>query len=80
MVLSFRVMIGYGRPMGSYTVELIRDGKTVRRAELHSGSMAEAAKTWGPLKDGLGREPTNQDFIRVTHFASGRTSWFNATG
>lgn len=62
--------------MGNYTVEFIRDGKAVKNTEVQSDSMAEAAATWGPVKDGLGREPVDQDFIRVTHFASGRTSWF----
>jgi hypothetical protein len=58
-----------------FQVELIRDGKVLKRAEAQ-GSDAEAAKAWGPVKAGLGREPSGVDFIRVTHQASGRTSWF----
>lgn len=61
-----------------FTVEFMRDGRAIRRAEIQAGSDAEAAKFWGPVKDGLGREPKDIDFIRVTHLASGRTSWFKA--
>lgn len=68
-------MFGYGRPM-KFQVELISDGRAVRRTEVQAGSDVEAAKTWGPVKDGLGREPTSGEVVRVTHIASGRTSWF----
>lgn len=61
--------------MANYRIELMRDGKVVKRAEIQ-GSEADAAKIWGPVKDGLGREPTAGEFVRVTHVASGRTSWF----
>jgi hypothetical protein len=44
---SFRMMFGYGRTMGSYTVELMRNGKAVKRADVKAGSDVEAAKTWG---------------------------------
>jgi hypothetical protein len=59
-----------------FTVELMRDGRAVKRADVSAGSDVEAAKAWGPVKAGLGREPPRGDFIRVTHQASGRTSWF----
>lgn len=68
-------MFGYDRPMGSYSVEMMRDGKAVKRAEVQSGSDAEAAAIWGPVKDGLGREPTSGEWIRVTQ-AGVRSSWF----
>lgn len=61
--------------MGNFSVELIRDGRAVKRTEVQASSDVEAAKTWGPVKDGLGREPAGE-FVRVTHIASGRTSWF----
>lgn len=63
--------------MASYTVEWMREGKAVKRAEVQAGSDVEAAKTRGQVKDGLGREPISGEWIRVTHFASGRTSWFS---
>jgi hypothetical protein len=62
----------------NFTVEMTRDGKAVKRTEVQAGSDVEAAKAWGPVKAGLGREPPGGDFIRVTHQASGRTSWFEA--
>lgn len=55
--------------MVNYTVEMMRDGKAVRRVEVQ-GSEAEAAKVWGPVTDGLGREPETGLWIRVTHIAS----------
>ena len=59
-----------------YTVELFRDAKVAKSLPVSAGSDAEAAATFGPVKDGLGREPKTGDWIRVTHDASGRTSWF----
>jgi len=65
--------------MSNFSVELIRAGRAAKRAEVKAERFEEAAKTWGPVNDGLGREPEAGDFIRVTHFASGRTSWFQTT-
>ncbi|KRB22667.1 hypothetical protein ASE05_15900 [Mesorhizobium sp. Root172] len=60
-----------------YTVEMMRDGKAIRHAEVQASSDAEAAKTFGPVKDGLGREPMSGEWIRVTQ-AGVRTSWFKS--
>ncbi len=60
-----------------FSVELMRDGITLKRTEAQ-GSETEAAKVWGPVTAPNGREPTKGEWIRVTHFASGRTSWFRA--
>jgi hypothetical protein len=59
-----------------FLVEWMRDGRAIKRAQVSAGSDAESAKVWGQVKAGLGREPIGGDFIRVTHQASGRTSWF----
>lgn len=59
----------------NYAVELMRDGKAVKRAEVQ-GSELDAAKTWGPVTAPNGSEPIKGEWIRVTHLASGRTSWF----
>ncbi|MER8615954.1 hypothetical protein NKG99_03735 [Mesorhizobium sp. M1409] len=61
--------------MGIYTVELMKNGKAVKRTEAQ-GSDVEAAKVWGPVRIPLGPEPPEGEWIRVTHLASGRTSWF----
>lgn len=61
-----------------FKVEAMRDGHTVRRAEVDASSDVEAAKTWGPVNIPLGREPISGEWIRVTHEVSGRTSWFRA--
>lgn len=63
-----------------FTVEMMRDGKAVQRAEVQAGSDVEAAKVWGAVKVPLGREPTKGKWLRVTHQASGRTSWLEVTG
>jgi hypothetical protein len=65
----------YCREMMNYKVEYLRDGKVVKRAEAQ-GSEFEAAKVWGPVTAPNGPEPTKGEWIRVTHLASGRTSWF----
>ena len=59
-----------------YTVELFRDARLAKRVPVSADGDAEAAATFGPVKDGLGPEPKTGDWIRVTHDASGRTSWF----
>jgi hypothetical protein len=69
MVVSF-----YNREMGSFTVELLRDGKAIRRTEVQAGSDVEAANAWGPVKIPTGREPTSGQWVRVTQVV--RTSWF----
>ncbi|TPJ76892.1 hypothetical protein FJ422_29740 [Mesorhizobium sp. B2-6-3] len=61
-----------------YTVETMRDGKAETRTDVQAGSMNEAAEMLGPVKAGLGREPTSGEWIRVTEFVSGRTNWFRA--
>lgn len=38
-----------------FTVEMMRDGKAVQRAEVQAGSDVEAAKVGGPVKVPLGR-------------------------
>lgn len=55
--------------MGNFKVEIMRDGKAVRRADVQGGSDVYAAKTSGPVKNGLGREPETGEWIRITHFA-----------
>ncbi|TPL06702.1 hypothetical protein [Mesorhizobium sp. B2-4-11] len=63
-----------------YTVETMHDGKAVTRQDVQAGSMAEAAESLGPVKAGLGLEPTSGEWIRVTHYVSGRTNWFRLAG
>ncbi|RUU15493.1 hypothetical protein EOD10_11765 [Mesorhizobium sp. M7A.T.Ca.TU.009.01.3.2] len=58
-----------------FKVEQMRDGITLKRTEAQ-GSDLEAAKVWGPVTAPNGREPVEGEWIRVTHLASGRTSWF----
>lgn len=65
--------------MGNFKVEMMSDGKPVRRTEVQASSDVEAAKVWGPVKIPLGREKMAGEWIRVTHLASGRTSWFKIT-
>jgi hypothetical protein len=60
----------------NYTVELMRDGKVVTRVDLDASNEVEAAKIWGPVFIPFGQEPETGEWIRVTHLASGRTSWF----
>jgi predicted NUDIX family NTP pyrophosphohydrolase len=69
MIVSF-----YNRGMGRYEVEMMRDGKTIRRAEVRAGSDVEAANVWGSVIVPTGREPTSGEWLRVTQVS--RTSWF----
>ncbi|RVD64097.1 hypothetical protein [Mesorhizobium sp. M7A.F.Ca.ET.027.03.2.1] len=62
--------------MANFTVEMMRDGRAVKRAEVQAGSDVEAAKVWGQVKVPLGREAETGEWVRVTHLTSGRTSWF----
>jgi hypothetical protein len=62
--------------MGNFKVEMMRDDVAMERVEVQAGSDVEAAKTSGPVTIPLGREPTAGEWLRVTHLASGRTSWF----
>lgn len=64
-----------GLPM-NFKVEMMRDAAAVMRAEVQAGSDVEAAKSAGPVTIPLGREPAVGEWARVTHLASGRTSWF----
>ncbi|MER9937402.1 hypothetical protein [Mesorhizobium sp. M0088] len=61
----------------NFSAEKISDGRVVKRAEVQAGSDVEAAKVWGPVTIPLGPEPIEGEWIRVTHLASGRTSWFS---
>lgn len=58
-----------------FAVEMVKDGITLKRTEAQ-GSETEAAKVWGPVTIPFGPEPKTGEWIRVTHLASGRTSWF----
>jgi D-serine deaminase-like pyridoxal phosphate-dependent protein len=64
--------------MGDYTVELIRDGKAVERAEVQADDVVAAAKTWGPVTIPFGAEPDIGQWIRVTHPDGCTTTWFEA--
>lgn len=67
--------------MGNFKIEMMRDGVAVKRVEVQAGSDVDAAKTLGTVTIPRGREPTAGEWLRVTHLASGRTSWFQvATG
>ncbi|TPM37070.1 hypothetical protein FJ964_30460 [Mesorhizobium sp. B2-3-2] len=59
-----------------FTVEMLRDGAALKRVDLSAGSDVEAAEVWGPVNIPRGREPASGEWIRVTQFESGRTSWF----
>ncbi|MBZ9719090.1 hypothetical protein LB519_14675 [Mesorhizobium sp. AD1-1] len=59
-----------------FTVETMRDGKALKRAEVQAETFDEAAATVGPFTAGSGREPASGEWIRVTQFVSGRTNWF----
>ncbi|RUU81292.1 hypothetical protein EOC06_08790 [Mesorhizobium sp. M7A.F.Ca.MR.362.00.0.0] len=62
-----------------FKVEQMRDGITLKRTEAQ-GSDLEAAQIWGPVTAPNGKEPIEGEWIRVTHLASGRTSWFRQEG
>ncbi|TPN03798.1 hypothetical protein FJ973_29585 [Mesorhizobium sp. B2-1-3] len=59
-----------------FSVEQMRDGTALKRVDLSAASDVEAAKAWGPVIVPQGREPTSGEWIRVTQYESGRTSWF----
>ncbi len=63
--------------MRNFTVELIRDGGAVKRAEVQAENAVEAAKMWGPVTIPFGDEPDIGEWIRVTH-PNGTTNWFEA--
>lgn len=62
--------------MGNFKVETMRDGVAVQREEVQAGSDLAAAKGVGAVTVPLGPEPKAGNWVRVTHIASGRTSWF----
>jgi hypothetical protein len=62
--------------MGDYTVELIRDGKALQRAEVVGENVVEAATIWGPITIPFGEEPDTGEWIRVTHPDGCTTTWF----
>ncbi|BCG86636.1 MULTISPECIES: hypothetical protein [unclassified Mesorhizobium] len=59
-----------------FTVELIRDGKAVERAEVQADDVVAAAKTWGLVTIPFGDEPDIGEWIRVTHADGSTMSWF----
>ncbi|RNJ41427.1 hypothetical protein B5V01_20985 [Mesorhizobium erdmanii] len=62
--------------MLTFTVELIRDGKAVKRAECQAVNAVEAAKTWGPVTIPYGEEPEIGEWVRVRHPNGSTTNWF----
>ncbi|RUX26458.1 hypothetical protein EOA13_23415 [Mesorhizobium sp. M7A.F.Ca.US.011.01.1.1] len=62
--------------MQSFTVELIRDGRVVERAEIQAENVVEAAKMWGPVTIPYAEEPDIGGWIRVTHPDGNTTTWF----
>ncbi|MBZ9857478.1 hypothetical protein LB566_27200 [Mesorhizobium sp. CA13] len=59
-----------------FTVELMRDGKAVQRAEVQADNAVEAAKTWGAVTIPFAEEPQFGEWIRVTHPDGITTTWF----
>lgn len=62
--------------MGKFYVDQILDGTALKRSVVEARSDLDAAKTAGSVTAPLGREPTVGLWVRVTHAASGWTSWF----
>ncbi|PBB24093.1 hypothetical protein CK228_24710 [Mesorhizobium sp. WSM4312] len=62
--------------MQRFTVELICDGKAVKRAVILAENVVEAAKVWGPVTIPFGDEPDMGEWIRVTHPGGSTTTWF----
>lgn len=62
--------------MQTFAVELIRDGKTVKRAEVQAENAVVAGETWGPVTIPYREEPDIGEWIRVTHPDGNTTNWF----
>ncbi|BCG83834.1 hypothetical protein [Mesorhizobium sp. 113-3-3] len=62
--------------MQRFTVELVRDGKAVKRAAITAENVVEAAKIWGSVTIPFGDEPDMGEWIRVTHPDDSTTAWF----